>query len=93
MMRGLARHPVPARRASGTGSGTNFSLFSENAERVELCLFDDDGTEERVELTERNVVQLALLPPGRRARASATATASTARTSRSRGSASTRRSC
>ena len=24
------------------GEGTNFSLFSENAERVELCLFDDD---------------------------------------------------
>ena len=22
------------------GEGTNFSLFSENAERVELCLFD-----------------------------------------------------
>ena len=34
---------VPARRRPGTGSGTNFSLFSENAERVELCLFDDDG--------------------------------------------------
>ena len=24
------------------GQGTNFALFSENAERVELCLFDDD---------------------------------------------------
>jgi len=35
------------------GSGTNFSLFSENAERVELCLFDGDDTETCVELTER----------------------------------------
>src|SRR5689334_9395512 len=35
------------------GRGTNFSLFSENAERVELCLFDDDDRETRVEVTER----------------------------------------
>ncbi|GAA3025019.1 glycogen debranching protein GlgX [Streptosporangium longisporum] len=34
------------------GVGVNFSLFSEVAERVELCLFSDDGREERVELTE-----------------------------------------
>ncbi|WP_326642048.1 glycogen debranching protein GlgX [Streptosporangium sp. NBC_01755] len=34
------------------GVGANFSLFSESAERVELCLFGDDGQEERVELTE-----------------------------------------
>ena len=32
--------------------GTNFSLFSECAERVELCLFDEAGTETRVELRE-----------------------------------------
>jgi glycogen operon protein len=38
--------------ASFDGVGTNFALFSEVADRVELCLFDDDGTEERVELTE-----------------------------------------
>ena len=38
--------------ATHDGAGTNFSLFSEVAERVELCLFDDDGTEERIELTE-----------------------------------------
>ena len=30
------------------GDGTNFSIFSENAERVELCLFDDAGNEERI---------------------------------------------
>ncbi len=35
------------------GDGTNFSLFSEHAEGVELCLFDADGNEERVPLTER----------------------------------------
>ena len=35
------------------GTGTNFAIFSEHAERVELCLFDDQGNEERVELHER----------------------------------------
>jgi isoamylase len=39
--------------ASWDGHGTNFSLFSENAERVELCLFDDEGIETRVPLEER----------------------------------------
>jgi isoamylase len=34
------------------GGGTNFSLFSEVAGRVELCLFDDNGREERVVLDE-----------------------------------------
>ncbi|MFR9804468.1 glycogen debranching protein GlgX [Pseudonocardia sp. RS010] len=38
--------------ASYDGAGTNFALFSEAAERVELCLFDDSGVEDRVELTE-----------------------------------------
>ena len=38
--------------ATYDGAGTNFSLFSEVAERVELCLFDDDGTETRVDLPE-----------------------------------------
>ena len=32
------------------GNGTNFSLFSENARRVELCLFDESDHEERVEV-------------------------------------------
>ena len=31
--------------ATWDGQGTNFSLFSENAEGVELCLFDEDGAE------------------------------------------------
>ena len=33
--------------ASYDGSGTNFALFSEVAERVELCLFDADGTRDQ----------------------------------------------
>lgn len=35
------------------GRGTNFSVFSEVAERVELCLFDKDGRERRIDLPER----------------------------------------
>ena len=38
--------------ATFDGAGTNFSLFSEAAERVELCLFDEEGRERRVELPE-----------------------------------------
>ncbi|MGK2948843.1 MAG: glycogen debranching protein GlgX [Acidimicrobiales bacterium] len=38
--------------ATYDGAGTNFSLFSEVAERVELCLFDDDGAEQRIRLEE-----------------------------------------
>ena len=40
--------------ATYDGSGTNFSLFSEVATGVELCLFDDDGAETRVPLTEQD---------------------------------------
>src|SRR2546430_11106818 len=46
----------PARLgASWDGRGTNFALFSANAEKVELCLFDGKGRREleRVELPER----------------------------------------
>src|SRR5690606_18761223 len=32
--------------ATYDGSGTNFALFTEVADKVELCLFDADGTEE-----------------------------------------------
>jgi isoamylase len=38
--------------ANYDGQGTNFSLFSEVATKVELCLFDDDGQETRVALPE-----------------------------------------
>ncbi|HWF42503.1 MAG TPA: hypothetical protein VN683_10500, partial [Acidothermaceae bacterium] len=32
--------------------GTNFALFSANATAVDLCVFDDNGTETRVPLRE-----------------------------------------
>jgi isoamylase len=47
------------------GQGTNFSLFSENAERVQLCLFDDSGgNETRVELYERTAFNWHCYLPG-----------------------------
>jgi glycogen operon protein len=41
--------------ATWDGRGTNFALFSANAEKVELCLFDNQGRREleRIELPER----------------------------------------
>ncbi|OBK66998.1 glycogen debranching protein GlgX [Mycobacterium sp. 1165178.9] len=38
--------------ATYDGAGTNFAVFSEVAEQVELCLFDAEGTESRVPLPE-----------------------------------------
>ena len=38
--------------ASVEGDGTNFALFAEHAERVELCLFDDEGFETRLRMPE-----------------------------------------
>jgi len=38
--------------ATYDGGGTNFSLFSEVAEKVELCLIAEDGTESRITLDE-----------------------------------------
>lgn len=38
--------------ASFDGVGTNFSVFSEVAERVELCLIGEDGAERRLDLPE-----------------------------------------
>jgi glycogen operon protein len=52
------------------GGGTNFSLFSEVADDVELCLFDDDGGEERVRLDEVDAfcwhAYLPTVAPGQR---------------------------
>ncbi|MBB5867886.1 glycogen operon protein [Allocatelliglobosispora scoriae] len=46
----------PGRRyplgATYDGTGTNFAVFSELAESVELCLFDDTGLERRITLPE-----------------------------------------
>ena len=56
--------------ATYDGTGTNFAIFSEVAEKVELCLFDDDGNEERIRLPEMDgYVWHAFLPgihPGQR---------------------------
>lgn len=40
--------------ASYDGKGVNFTLFSAHAERVELCLFDEQGNERRVDLPARS---------------------------------------
>ena len=50
-MRPWPGHAYPL-GATYDGAGTNFAIFSEVADRVELCLFDDDGVETRVPLTE-----------------------------------------
>ncbi|QJY51027.1 glycogen debranching protein GlgX [Pseudonocardia broussonetiae] len=50
-MRPWPGHAYPL-GATYDGAGTNFALFSEVAEKVELCLFDEDGDEKRVPLTE-----------------------------------------
>ena len=62
-------HPYPL-GATFDGSGTNFALFSSVAARVELCLFDDDDVETRIDLEEVDAhVWHAYLPgalPGQR---------------------------
>ncbi|MBQ0825360.1 glycogen debranching protein GlgX [Streptomyces tagetis] len=56
--------------ATYDGAGTNFAVFTEAADRVELCLLDDDGSETSVELRESDAfVRHAYVPgvmPGRR---------------------------
>ena len=56
--------------ATYDGAGTNFSLFSEVAEKVELCLIGKDGSEDRLDLDEVDgYVWHAYLPtvtPGQR---------------------------
>ena len=56
--------------ATWDGSGVNFAIFSENAEAVDLCVFDADGVEQRVRLTEyTDLVWHCYLPdvrPGQR---------------------------
>ncbi len=56
--------------ATYDGAGTNFSVFSEVADSVELCLIAKDGTETRIELDEVDgFVWHAYLPtitPGQR---------------------------
>src|SRR2546426_11502571 len=62
-MRVWPGHPFPL-GPNWDGHGTNFSLFSENAERVELCLFDAHDHETRVPLTERTAFNWHVYLPG-----------------------------
>ncbi|MFE4599784.1 glycogen debranching protein GlgX [Kitasatospora indigofera] len=56
--------------ATYDGAGTNFAVFSESADRIELCLFGEDGSETAVELRETDAfVRHAYIPgvqPGQR---------------------------
>jgi isoamylase len=56
-------HPFPL-GAEWDGRGTNLSLFSEHATRVQLCLFGDDGAEERIEVQERTAHNWHCYLPG-----------------------------
>jgi isoamylase len=46
------------------GAGTNFALFSEVAEAVDLCLFDDSGGERRIRLEEVDAFSWHAYLPG-----------------------------
>lgn len=48
-----AGHPTPL-GATFDGAGVNFAIFSQHAERVTLCLFDDRNRETRIPLPERD---------------------------------------
>ena len=56
--------------ATFDGSGTNFAIFSEVADRIDLCLIDDDGAETVIELLEVDAfvwhVYLPTVQPGQR---------------------------
>jgi len=54
-------HPLGA---TWDGSGANFAIFSANAEGVELCLFDDEGVETRLALTQRTAFVWHVYVPG-----------------------------
>ena len=54
--------------ATWDGEGVNFSLFSENAEKVELCLFDEKGRREieRIDLRDQtDLIWHCYLPDAR----------------------------
>jgi isoamylase len=59
----LPGSPFP-QGATWDGLGTNFSLWSECADAVELCLFDDDGNERRVEVLDQTAFQWHVYLPG-----------------------------
>ena len=51
--------------ATYDGAGTNFAVFSEAADRIELCLLHDDGSETAVELRETDAFVRHAYLPGR----------------------------
>lgn len=50
--------------ATWDGQGTNFALYSENASGVELCLFDEQGNEQRLAVTEQTAFVWHVYVPG-----------------------------
>ena len=50
--------------ATWDGGGTNFSIFSEHAESVDLCLFDEEGEEHRIQMTKRTALNWHCYVPG-----------------------------
>src|SRR5580704_7491819 len=52
-MKVIPGQPYPL-GASWDGRGVNFALYSEHAERVDLCLFDEGGKETRLKIYERS---------------------------------------
>lgn len=56
--------------ATFDGTGTNFAVFSSVAHRVDLCLLHDDGSEERIPMTEVDAwvwhIYLPGIAPGQR---------------------------
>ena len=62
-------HPFPL-GATWDGGGTNFALFTEHAEGVELCLFDEEDNETRIPMTQRTALNwhcyLPEVGPGQR---------------------------
>jgi len=50
--------------ATFDGTGTNFAIYSSAAERVELCILDDDGGEQRYEVREVDAFVWHVYLPG-----------------------------
>jgi isoamylase len=50
--------------ATWDGGGTNFSTFSQHAESIDLCLFDENGEESRVQITQRTAFNWHAYVPG-----------------------------
>jgi glycogen operon protein len=50
--------------ATWDGGGTNFSVFSDNATRVDLCLYSEEGGETRIEMRNRRAMNWHCYLPG-----------------------------